>query len=118
LPDEIIESTTGHPFWVIEGEDLDSRPRPEHIVGAQVPTSIVPGRWVDSHDLRPSDVLFLKNRKPVRIVDVSSRSWSGSVYNFAVGDLSCYAVGLSQVLFHNDCNTIPIEVFETASKYG
>ena len=62
--DEVIKSTKGHPFWVIEGEDLDKRPWPVHIVGAIVPDSIVPGRWVDAGDLKVGDVLLLKDRKP------------------------------------------------------
>ena len=79
------------------------RPLPRHIRAATVQGGIVPGRWVDSHDLRPHDVLLLRGRKPTRVVAVELESWSGTAYNFAVDDLHCYAVGKAEFLVHNNC---------------
>jgi hypothetical protein len=63
----------------------------------------VPGRWVDSHELRPGDALLLKGTTPARVTAVRAVSSTGVVYNFAVDDLHTYAVGLNQVLVHNMC---------------
>ena len=112
---EKIQATFGHPFWVIEGEELDSRPRREHIVKASVGDTSVPGRWVDSHDLRPGDVLLLKDQKPARITAIATRPSPGIVYNFAVDDLHCYADRASQVLVHNDCNFVPVEDLQASA---
>jgi hypothetical protein len=118
VADETIRSTMGHPFWVIEGDGLCDRPKPEHIVGIENPNATVPGRWVDSHDLRIGDVLLLKDQKPARITAVNLRPWSGQVYNFAVDDLHCYAVGENAVLVHNvsDCNFVSLEELVNSAK--
>ena len=59
---EIIQVTKGHPFWVIEGEGLLQRPRPEH-VAATVSGSEIPGRWVNGGDLRIGDRLASEARQ-------------------------------------------------------
>ena len=70
---EPIESTYHHPFWVIEGEGLAARPRPEHIDDATVPGAAVPGRWVDAGDLRLGDLLLLKPDRRERISAMAIR---------------------------------------------
>ena len=60
VADEWIELTDHHPVWVVEGVDLDARPRPEHIKQAESTGATIPGRWVDACDLRLGDVLLLK----------------------------------------------------------
>ncbi len=52
--EETIRATPGHPYWVIEGEGLDERPKGEHIqaIESDLEGSPVPGRWVDAGDLR------------------------------------------------------------------
>jgi hypothetical protein len=102
-----ITSTAGHPFWVISGEDLENRPRPEHITAAEQELrddkSAIPGRWVDAQDLYPDDVLLLRNGREATIWNVEFYRESKKTYNFAVDDLHCYAVGQLAVLVHNGC---------------
>lgn len=98
-----IKSTSGHPFWVVEGEDLQDRPRPEHI-SEPPPNSCISGRWVDSGDLRVGDTLLLKGGERVKILELALSSTREKVYNFHVDDLHCYAVGDCRVLVHNNCN--------------
>ncbi len=112
---ETVRATLGHPFWVIEGDDLASRPRRSHILKASTSSPIVPGRWVDSHDLKVGDVLLLRGTRPARITEISLCPFAGKVYNFAVDSLHCYAVGATQILVHNDCNFIPLEDVEKAA---
>jgi hypothetical protein len=56
---EFLETTFHHPFWVVEGVNLDDRPEPDHIKSAIEPDACIAGRWVDAGDLRVGDVLFL-----------------------------------------------------------
>ncbi len=99
---EIIEATAGHPFWVIEGQGLESRPRPEHV--PETPAGAkVPGRWVDAGDLQVGDVLLLKSGRQAPVTRLAVRQVRQEVYNFQVEGLHCYAVGTGQVLVHNNC---------------
>jgi hypothetical protein len=102
-----ITSTAGHPFWVVSGEDLDSRPRPEHIQAAEqelvASRPNVQGRWVDAADLYPNDVLLLRDGREAVVWNVEFYRESQKTYNFAVDDLHCYAVGDLAVLVHNGC---------------
>jgi hypothetical protein len=99
---ERIQSTYHHPFWVIDGRDLDVRPRPDHLQLAWEPNAKVPGRWVDAGDLKVGDILLLMHdrRSPVEAVEV--RQVSAKVYNLQVADLHNYAVGRGGVLVHNN----------------
>ena len=101
VADEVIEATLGHPFWVIEGQGLAERNRPEHSPKAPV-KSCLAGRWVDAGDLNVGDVLLLKHNKRAKISQVAVHQASEKVYNFKVEDLHCYGVGASQVLVHNN----------------
>ena len=50
IGNETIQVTPGHPFWVVRGEDLESRPWPEH-AGERFANAALTGRWVDAGDL-------------------------------------------------------------------
>jgi RHS repeat-associated protein len=101
LAEEVISATSGHPFWVIEGDGLENRPHPEHV--PETPNnSCIPGRWVDAGALRVDDLLLLQDGQRVAIKALSTRSSTGRVYNFHVEDFHCYAVGSSCVLVHNN----------------
>jgi len=99
---EAIEATGKHPFWVVEGPGLEDRPRAEHVpqtpLGAQVP-----GRWVDAGDLQVGDVLLLRSGRQAAVTRLAVRPVRQKVYNFQVEELHCYAVGVSEVLVHNNC---------------
>ena len=101
VAEETIESTSRHPYFVVRGEDLEGRPRLEHL--AQVPKeATTPGRWVDAADLRVGDELLLRGGRIERIDHVRLYAFFDTVYNFEVEDLHCYAVGWSGVLVHNN----------------
>jgi hypothetical protein len=101
---DVIESTPHHPYWVERGEDLDARPRPEHVPENPAGYTGI-GRWVDAADVRTGDVLRLRSGELVPIVSVEVRRWRGRVYNFHVEELQCYAVGGAMVLVHNNSHT-------------
>jgi hypothetical protein len=98
---EVIKATSGHPFWVVEGQRLEDRPRPEHVPEAPA-SACVPGRWVDAGDLRVGDILLLKPGQRSPITQLTVYKVCQKVYNFHVEELRCYAVGTSQVLVHNN----------------
>ncbi len=97
---EVIGATSGHPFWDVEGEALESRPLGEHLLGTPR-NARIPGRWVGAGDLRVGDVLFLKGSRYATIEQKAVSAVRTAVYNFHVEELQCYAVGTSQVLVHN-----------------
>jgi Pretoxin HINT domain/Bacterial toxin 33 len=97
---EVIEATTNHPVWVVEGEGLDRRQRSEHVPAAPA-NALVPGRWVDAGNLRAGDVLLLRSGQWATISRLAVRHVRQKVYNFQVEDLHTYAVGTGQVLVHN-----------------
>lgn len=107
---DTIESTSLHPFWVMSGAELEARPRPDHIAAFEL-ESQVPGRWVDARDLRPGDMLNLRNGSPIAIDVVEIKRAKTRVYNFQVERLHNYAVGVYGILVHNNatCNFVPIE---------
>ena len=99
---EWIESTRHHPVWVVEGKNLDERPRPEHVRQAEVANATVQGRWVDAGDLWLGDVLLLKPDRREVIEDIRIEFAAADVYNFQVEALHNYAVGFGSVLVHNN----------------
>ena len=52
-----IRATVYHPIWVVEGRDLTERPWPRNLPEGESEGKSLAGRWVNSHDLRPGDVL-------------------------------------------------------------
>jgi len=116
---EQIVSTAGHPFWVIRGDELNNRPRPEHIREAEQELldghSQLPGRWVDATDLQPGDVLFLRDGRQLPVESVELFEELQPTYNFAVGDLHTYAVGTAGILVHNNCGDGFFDVSESMS---
>jgi hypothetical protein len=100
---EILESTDHHPFWVVEGRDLESRPIPKHAAPREVESGMS-GRWVDAVYLQEGDTLQLMSGIRVIISAIDLRATRELVYNFKVDEFHCYAVGEQAVLVHNnDC---------------
>lgn len=97
---ETIETTPGHPFWVVRGEELAYRPWPEH-AGPPNASGVVEGRWVKAGDVRVGDVLLLRDGRQVPIEKIEVRPGGQAVYNFRVEGLDSYAVGLASLLVHN-----------------
>ncbi len=103
---EIVEATGNHPFWVVDGEGLDRRSRPEHVPAAP-PDARAPGRWVDAAGLTTGDVLLLQSGLRTPVTAVLARQIRQPVYNFQVEELHTYAVGKCQVLVHNKAASNP-----------
>src|SRR6202043_2294503 len=96
-----VTATAHHPFWVIEGQDLDRRPGMLEVDVSEDQGGSLPGRWVNSHDLREGDVVFLQGSGPVIVRRVRQRSEQTLVCNLTVPELHTFAVGEAQVLVHN-----------------
>jgi RHS repeat-associated protein len=100
LARETIESTALHPFWVVHGKELDTRPRRDHL--PSVPDgATTEGRWVDAVDLRIGDEVLLRDGRIMPVERIDHSHFHGDVYNFEVEALHCYAVGENSVLVHN-----------------
>lgn len=98
--DEVIETTDDHPFWVVEGKDLESRPVPKHCIIEA--SSNVNGRWCDAGYVNVGDFIFRKDAlhtgvytQPVITIEKKI------VYNIEVLENNNYAVGKNTCLVHN-----------------
>ena len=56
-----IEATAYHPFWVIEGRDLQERSKPRELQEHEDEGLSLPGRWVNSHELRAGDCIITRS---------------------------------------------------------
>ncbi len=98
---EMTEATYRHPYWVVRGEDLASRPCLDHL--AEIPEdATMAGRWVDSCDLRIGDAVLLRDGRIAPVAKLEQREFEGPVYNMQVEELECYSVGRNGVLVHNN----------------
>jgi RHS repeat-associated protein len=100
IGEEEIATTGCHPVWVVHGEDLASRPVPEHAPKYEFGSNME-GCWVLAQDLRVGDDVLLKTGERLRVdkLDVEQRQLP--VYNIGVAELRNYAVGCSELLVHN-----------------
>ena len=100
--DAAIRSTINHPYWVVEGDDLRGRPAPEGLGVHEDEGLSLPGRWVNSQDLRAGDMLYTREGRCRRVDAVDVRESSEEhVCNLAVQGRHYYAVGECAVLVHN-----------------
>jgi hypothetical protein len=97
---ETLRATGGHPFWVVCGEDLVSRPSPVRIRPYEL-DSRQEGRWVLARHLRAGDAVLLRRGSVVVLESVRLDDVEERVYNFHVAELQNYAVGGCGVLVHN-----------------
>jgi hypothetical protein len=97
-----IQTTVYHPFWVVEGRDLEERSLPRELPPGEDEGGALPGRWVNSHELRAGDVIFTRGGRRQRITRVEQR-YDGpmQVCNLTVEDDHTFAVGRDGVLVHN-----------------
>src|SRR5579884_2276357 len=103
-----VTATAYHPFWVIQGDDLVNRPVPRHLAPTEDQGGSLPGRWVNSHDLREGDVIFLKGRGPVVVRWSEQRHAQVPVCNLTVQELHTFVVGEMQALVHNTSGSAAI----------
>ncbi|MBX9624140.1 MAG: hypothetical protein K2X82_10055, partial [Gemmataceae bacterium] len=102
-----VTATAFHPFWVVSGEDLDGRPTPRHLAADEDRGGAVAGRWVNSHEVRAGDVVYLRGGGPAVVRRVRRRDARTAVCNLTVGGLHTFAVGTAQALVHNVSGTAP-----------
>jgi hypothetical protein len=98
-----IETTVYHPFWVVEGRDLDERSVPRRLADGEDEGQALAGRWVNSHELRAGDVIFTRDGQRQTITRVEQR-YDGPVpvSNLSIEDDHTFAVGEDGVLVHNE----------------
>jgi hypothetical protein len=101
-----VTATSYHPFWVIEGEDLEGRPALRHVGIKDDRDGALAGRWVNSHDLREGDVVFIRTGRAAAVGSVRTRDVSLAVCNLTVRGLHTFAVGNAQILVHNTSGSV------------
>ena len=104
-----VNATGNHPFYVLRGENLGSRPEPLDVPEEERQTT-AEGRWVEARDLRAGDVLMSKGGDGVTITGLSSRHRSLEVYNLAVDAHHNYAIDQAGILVHNKGAPEPMPV--------
>jgi hypothetical protein len=98
---ETIEATHNHPFWVVEGDNLNIRSKADD-VPIEEQERLRGGHWVAAEELQTGDLLKLKDGRFLRIEGTTSRPTSSTlVYNITVEGCHNYAVGRIGVLVHN-----------------
>ena len=100
LGETSLQSTANHPFLVIDGRELDSRPVPADI-GEDEDAAVAQGRWVQAKDLRAGDLLMTVDGGGLRVTGLASHIADAVVYNLAVEDYCNYTVCRAGVLVHN-----------------
>ena len=102
-----IRATIYHPFWVLDGLDLGERATPRELDDREDQGLALPGRWVNSHELRCGDLLIGRDGRPRPVLRVAQEPVSGFLtHNLTVDDDHTFAVGADAVLVHNtsDCS--------------
>ena len=95
-----VHATENHPFYVLEGRKLSSRPfptdvPPEHYGGA------AGGRWVEAADLQEGDLLLARGDTQVRVTEIESIHAQTAVYNLRVLGCHTYTVTDVGIVVHN-----------------
>ncbi len=97
-----VEATAYHPFWVLDGHDLENRPRPRELGVNEDEGLSVRGRWVNSHDLFAGDLLLTQAGRQLRVLSIRQRyEESFEVCNLTIDTNHSFAVGNDGLLVHN-----------------
>jgi hypothetical protein len=113
IGDKIIDATGGHPFWVLQGEDLEHRPLCDCLPVCDQKITL-DGRWGYARDLRIDDVVRSHSFDTQKISALELSMTETIVYNFLVDDLHNYAVGENEVLVHNTNSPKSTDSFQNA----
>jgi len=98
--DEAIESTPTHPYWVVAGESLETRP-PAKARGEEALRSTANGRWVAAQDIRHGDKLLARDGRLVKVEATETAEKTIRIFNLLVDRLNSYAVGGAGLLVNN-----------------
>lgn len=96
-----IAATSHHPVRVVSGEGLAARPKCRDLAHDEDLGGKLEGRWVNSHDVKTGDVVFLKRHDRVEVRRTILRDERTQVCNLTVGELHNFAVGQCGFLVHN-----------------
>ncbi|HJZ94793.1 MAG TPA: SBBP repeat-containing protein [Gemmataceae bacterium] len=96
-----LSVTEDHPVWVAEGDALTDRPPLPKTEAFKHSGLSLPGRWVNSQDLRVGDTLVALRGKRVRVTGIAAVADSRPVYDLSVLGCHYYTAGHSGVLVHN-----------------
>ena len=95
-----IEATGNHPFFVLSGSKLASRPLPAEVRKEEQEMAGT-GRWVEARDLKTRDVLKSINGGEMIITRLLSRNEKTEVYHLVIEGYHNYSVGQAGILVHN-----------------
>jgi hypothetical protein len=97
-----VETTSYHPFWVVEGRDLNERSVPRELDPSEDEGKALRGRWVNSHELRAGDTIHLHDGTSARISRIEQRYEPLlPVSNLTVRGFHTFFVGEASILVHN-----------------
>ena len=95
-----IKTTGNHPFWVVKGIQLESRPSARD-VSEKDRTAAEGGRWVEARDLQIGDILISRVRGEIPIDRIETTYEDATVYNLTVPRLNTYSVQGPGIAVHN-----------------
>lgn len=97
-----IRTTLYHPFWVVEGYDLEERPAPRELSEHEDEGQSLEGRWVNSHDLQAGDLLIGTDGRLQRVLKIAQEYQElFPVSNLTIDEDHTFAVGPDAILVHN-----------------
>jgi hypothetical protein len=94
-----IDATGNHPFWVVSGSNLVSRPSATDVPEEE--RTAPSGRWVEARSIKLGDTLLLLSDQTAEITALSTRQAQVLVYNLRVESNHTYAVSQAGILVHN-----------------
>ncbi|MEI7462503.1 MAG: polymorphic toxin-type HINT domain-containing protein, partial [Pirellula sp.] len=98
-----VRATTGHPVFVVHGQELDSRPWPQQLSLTLEAKSLESGRWVNSNDLLVGDVMIGIDGEQHVISEITiEHVIDEPVYNLTIHGNHTFAVGENGLLVHNE----------------
>ena len=97
---DVLRATGNHPFYVLKGEELASRPQPVDVPAEEFSTTGT-GRWVEARALVKGDVLLTLNSGSLKVTGLTCKEENTEVYNLMVEDNHNYAVNREGFLVHN-----------------
>ena len=114
-----VTATSWHPFWVVEGHELDNRPLPKELSEREDQGFALPGRWVNSHDLLAGDLLISRSGRQLRLLGVRQRyEASLPVCNLTIDQHHTFAVGADSILVHNTGGCGKFVAGKKGGRYG
>ena len=105
-----IRTTVYHPFWVVQGFDLEERDTPRELAEDEDQGLTLDGRWVNSHEVRAGDVIIGRDGRELRVKRVEQEYVeSFPVSNLTIEEHHTFAVGTDAVLVHNQ-SVCPVHI--------